>query len=220
LWLLATQEGWFLLVGLVLAVFYFTWLGLGCPGVSQGSHVVMAMTATLVIFGRAAGMSFGYAMDMGPREIVLLSIFVETALVLLFYPLFVLAWRHLLVIKVLRKFMDRTRMAAETHQDLVLRFGIPGLMFFVWFPFWMTGPLIGSIIGFMLGLRPWVNITVVLVGTHLAIGSWAILLQKLHEKVTAYSSYAPIVLVAILIATLAGIYVLRTTRRGDGAPKR
>ena len=115
--------------------------------------------------------------------------------------------------------METTRRAAEAHHDVVIRFGIPGLMFFVWFPFFMTGPLIGSVIGFMLGLRTWVNITVVLTGTYLAILSWAILLRRIHERVEAYNPYAPVVLVTILILILVGVFLLRSIRRGRNSSK-
>jgi len=218
--LLTSQEGRILLLGLLLAALYSTWLALDCPGVSEKPQEFVAMTGTQVIFGRVAGMSFGYAMDIGPGVVVLFSMFIESVLVLLFYPLFVLTWRHLLVIKLLGNFMERTRKAAEAHRDVVIRFGIPGLMFFVWFPFWMTGPLVGSVIGFMLGLRSWVTLTVVLTGTYLAIAGWAILLRKVHERVAAYSPYAPLTVVVILIIILVGVYVLWSTRRKHDSSKR
>jgi len=218
--LLLSQEGRILLMGLVLAVLYFAWLALGCPLVSEGPEEFIPITAALVILGRAAGMSLGYAMDVGPRVVVLFSMFIETALVLLFYPLFVLMWRRLLVIHVLRRFMERTHGIAEDRREAVLRFGIPGLLFFVWFPFWMTGPLVGCVIGFLLGLRLWVNLTVVLTATFLAIVSWAILLRRIHHHVVAYNPYAPVVLVAILIAIFGGVYLVRSTYRKDRSSKK
>jgi uncharacterized membrane protein len=173
----------------------------------------MAMTAALVFFGRAAGMSIGYAMEVDHSVIILFSIFIEIALVLLLYPLFVLAWRRLVVIKPLKRFMERTRETAEAHHDAIIKYGIPGLLFFVWFPFWMTGPLVGCVIGFFLGLRHWVNLTVVLVGTTLAILSWALLLRKIHEHVSGFSPYAPVVLMVILIVILAVVLLVRGLRR-------
>ena len=116
--------------------------------------------------------------------------------------------------------MERTRRIAEDHHDAVVKFGIPGLLFFVWFPFWMTGPFIGSVIGFMLGLRHWVNLTVVLVGTYLAVLSWAILLRSIHQHVVQYSPYAPLVLVMVLIAILVGVFVARNACRNSKPSKR
>ena len=103
---------------------------------------------------------------------------------------------------------DRTRKAAETHKDKVQKYGIIGLFMFVWLPFWMTGPVVGCMIGYLLGLRVWVNITTVLIGTYAAILGWAFLLYQLHQKTISYSSYA-IVIIAALIAAVMLTWTLR-----------
>ena len=217
--LLSSQEGRILLVGLGFAALFFVWLALGCPFVPGERHEYAAITATQVFLGRVAGMSLGYAMDVSPKVLVPFAMFIETAFVLLFYPLFVLSWRRLLVVDVLRRFMERTRRVAEDHHDAVVKFGIPGLLFFVWFPFFMTGPFIGSVIGFMLGLRTWVNLAVVLTGTYLAVLSWAILLRRVQQHVVQFSPYAPLVLVTVLIAILVVAYLLWITRRNTKPAK-
>jgi len=211
--LFATSEIRILAVGLLLAILYAGWMVLGCVGVTQKSQAFMAMTATQVVLGRAAGMSFGYAAGFDQSLVMPAAMVVETILVLLFYPLFVLSWRSLLVIPALRRFMERTRRSAEAHHGTIHRFGIPGLMFFVWFPFWMTGPVVGCAIGFLLGLRSWMTLTVVLLGTYLAIGSWALILQNIHQRIAAYNPYAPIFLVGIAIVGLLTFYAFRIRRR-------
>jgi hypothetical protein len=81
---------------------------------------------------------------------------------------------------------------------------------FVWFPFWMTGPVVGSVIGFLLGLPVWLNMTVVLAGTYIAIFCWALFLRQLHEQVAAYSSYAGLILMGVLIAIIVlGNFLVR-----------
>ena len=218
--LFASSEGRMLAIVLALVALYFVWLGLGWPGVPQKFRALMGFTATLVFLGRAAGMSLGYAMGLDHSVVVPLSMIVETLTVLMFYPLFVLSWRRLLVIKPLGNIMERTHRVAENHRGTIDRYGIPGLMFFVWFPFFMTGPVIGCAIGFLLGLRMWITLTVVLIGTYVSIATWAMLLGKIHERVVAYNPYAPVILVAIAIVILAGIYVLRTIHPGRNSAKR
>ncbi len=87
-----------------------------------------------------------------------------------------------------------------------------GLFIFVWFPFWMTGPVVGCVIGFLIGLRIWVNITAVLAGTYVAIFGWAFFLRQVHEQVASYSSYAAMVLLAILLIILIAAYFLHHAR--------
>ena len=77
---------------------------------------------------------------------------------------------------------------------------------FVWFPFWMTGPIIGCVIGYFLGFTAMRTLSIVLAGTFAAIISWAHLLKKLNEQVLALSPYAPIVLLSLIIVTVVIIH--------------
>jgi uncharacterized membrane protein len=63
----------------------------------------------------------------------------------------------------------------------------------------MTGPLVGAIIGFLLGLNPVVNLLVVLSATGLAIYLYALFLEPLNAWASAVHPYA----VFVVIVTLA-----------------
>ena len=210
--LLATPEGRILEIGLIMALLFITVLGLGYLRFQEKAHVFIGMSATNILFGRAAGISFGYSFDLSNVLVIITNIIIETTLVLIFYPLFVFSWRSILVIKPLRRIMKRTSIAAEAHQDSIRKYGIIGLFMFVWLPFWMTGPVVGSAVGYLLGLTPWKNLTIVLTGTCLAIICWAILLRKIHDRVAEYGPYASIALVIVIILIVSVIYVLRHLR--------
>jgi hypothetical protein len=93
---------------------------------------------------------------------------------------------------------------------VVRKFGIAGLFVFVFAPFWMTGPVVGAIIGFLIGLRPWVNLAVVLVSTYIAIGVWALLLNELNDWASTVNEFAPYALfVAIVLIAAAMQWVGR-----------
>ena len=106
---------------------------------------------------------------------------------------------------------ERIREVAETRKDTVRRYGIAGLFVFVWFPFWMTGPVVGCVIGFMIGLRTWLNITVVLSGTYVAIIGWAVFLRHFHDRVTSYSPYATMALLILLFIIIIVGHLLHRT---------
>lgn len=214
---LHTPEGVVLLAGLVLAatgvtVLAITWLE--SPAFSQ---VLVAMTATNVLFGRAAAMSFGYALGLDHLVVVPVNMFIETVLVLLFYPLFVLSWRQVAEFSAFRNVIQRIREAAEASHVKIRRYGMIGLFVFVWFPFWMTGPVVGCAIGFLLGLSAGVNLVIVLLGTYLAIVGWAILLRELHDKVAEYSAFGPLLLVIVIILAVVAWHLLH---RDGGATRR
>ena len=209
--LLASPEGCLLVVGIALALTYTFWLGIKLLLSPDESQVLIGITATELMCGRAAAMAFGYTMGLGHKTVIPICMIIETILVFIFYPLFVFSWRHLLVVKWLKNILERIQKSAETHKDKVQKYGVVGLFAFVWFPFWMTGPVVGSVIGFLLGMRIWLNMTVVLTGTYVAIVGWAFLLRHFHKQVASYSSYAAMVLTALLIfVIIVGHLIYRT----------
>jgi len=197
--LLSSSEGRLLLAGVAVALMYTFWLGLKVLFSPAQSQLLVGMTATQIMFGRAASMAFGYSVGLGHGTVIPVCMAIETIMVLIFYPLFVFSWRHLLVINWLNKIFERTRAAAETRKGIVQRYGIIGLFVFVWFPLWMTGPMIGCVIGFLLGLGVWLTIAAVLGGTYVAILGWAFFLRRFHDLVASYGSYAAMVLMTILV---------------------
>jgi uncharacterized membrane protein len=206
--LLTSSEGCLLLIGVAGSFIYTFWLAIKLLFSPEQAQVLIGVTSTAIIFGRAAGMAFGYSLGLGPGTIIPICMLIETLLVLIFYPLFVLGWRRLLVVKFLRNIFERIQNAAEARKDFIHRYGIVGLFVFVWFPFWMTGPVVGCVIGFMLGLKVWINIPVVLAGTYVAIIGWSILLHQLHNSVASYSSYAAMVLMILLVIIIIAGHLL------------
>ena len=193
-----SPEGHVLMIGIALLFFYLLWLIIQLFSNPGLFHVLLGMTATEVVFGRVACMAFGYSMNMSQGSVVVISILLETILVLMFYPLFVFIWQQLLMIRWLIRISERTRTSAERHKDKVQKFGIIGLFVFVWFPFWMTGPVVGCMIGYLLGMRIWVTLATVLAGTYIAILGWAYLLRQTFS----YNAYAVVSIAVIVVASI------------------
>ena len=105
--------------------------------------------------------------------------------------------------------MARMTAAAQNHRAQIQRYGIVGLFFFVFTPFWMTGPVIGAIIGFLIGLRTTTNLAVVLSATCVAICVWALLLNELSRWAGAYNEFAPFALVIALVLLAASGRLLK-----------
>ena len=208
--LLATPEGRILAAGGILSLVSIAWLAVQCFWAPELSRALVMMTLTSIFFGRAAGLTVGYSMGMGHGFVVPFIMLVETILVLLFYPLFVFSYKRLLVIPKLKRMIDRTGRAAEAYSGKIRRYGMISLFVFVWSPFWMTGPVVGCAIGFLLGIRLLYNLSIVLVGTYLAIYCWALFLGEIKDRVAEHSSYAPLVLVAVVILVVLGGRLLHT----------
>lgn len=209
-----SAEGKVLLLGIGLAVGFVLWVFAGSPLSGEKGPALAGLAVTEIIAGRAATMALGYSLGMGDVTVIAMSILLETILVLLFYPLFVFSWQHLVEVRWMKRWFGYVHGAAEAHKDKVQRYGILGLFVFVWLPFWMTGPAVGCVIGFLLGLRAWVNMAVVLGGTYIAIFGWAFLLKRFHEQAAAYNNYAALIVVVAVVAVLAiGRYLRRRGKR-------
>ena len=213
--LLTQSEGRLLMAGVALAFIYAFWLGIRMLFSPEDSQVLVGMTATQIIFGRAAGMALGYSLDLKHTTVIPMCIVIETISVLIFYPLFVFSWRQLLVINWLKNIFERIRNAAEAKKGTVQKYGIIGLFVFVWIPFWMTGPVVGCVIGFLLGLRLWVIMTAVLAGTCVAIFGWAFFLRQLLDQVASYSPYAAMLLMILLVIIIIAGHLLQQTHHNN-----
>jgi len=213
---LTSSEGHLLIIGFTMALIYICWLGTNLLFYTEKSQVLVGMTVTEIIFGRAASMSLGYSQSLDHQTVIPICATIETILVFIFYPLFVFSWRHLLNIKWLKKTFDRTQRAAEARELTIQRYGIIGLFVFVWIPFWMTGPVVGCVIGFLLGLRLWVNMVTVLSGTYVAIFFWAFFLRQIHDKVATYSSYMTIILLSLFVIIIICKLLFRFINKRKG----
>jgi uncharacterized membrane protein len=204
-------EGWILLAGAALALLTMAGFGVGWLVARDSTLGFAAMTGLNLLIGVAAGMSFGYAHGFGHLPVIVSSALSDTLQVLVFYPLFVLSWNHLIDLGRLGPYLARVREAAERQQGWVRRFGIAGLFLFVFVPFWMTGPVIGAVIGFLLGLRARVNLAVVLGASYVAIVLWALLFDHLNTLAAAYHRWALFVaVVALVLLAFVAKRILRT----------
>lgn len=198
-------EGRILAVGVGLAWLLIVALGIGWLVEPEWTLVFAAMTGLNLLIGRAAGMSFGYANGLDHAVVICSNVLVETIQVLVIYPLFVLSWRNLVDVRRLRRFLVQMRRSAEASQLQVARYGMAGLFVFVFLPFWMTGPVVGSIIGFLIGLKPRQNLVTVLAATYVAIGIWALLFDQLNELLATYGRYAAFATVLVLAAAVLAV---------------
>jgi uncharacterized membrane protein len=210
-----TTEGRIFAAGLGIALLGLIGMGLVALWSPATSSLIGAMTFANIAFGRAVSMSIGFAAGFGYWLVIPVNMIVETVLVLLFYPLFVLSMNKLVVLRPFESLLERTRAAAIKNEAKVKRYGIIGLFVFVWFPFWMTGPVVGCALGYLLGFSARLNLLVVLSGTYIAMGVWAIFLYDLQERAAEIGPWAPLLVVAVLIAVIVTGTLLNRRRRND-----
>lgn len=197
-----STEGKILLSGVALTILGLVSMLLVAIWDPTMSRIIGVMAFTNISVGRAVSMSIGYASGQGHGLVLAVNMVTETILVLLFYPLFVFSVKKLISLDWIKNLLERTHAAARKHEGKVRKYGIVGLFTFVWFPFWMTGPVVGSAIGYLLGFPAWLTLAAVLAGTYVAMVAWAFFLFDLQKRAAAWGEWAPLVIIGMLIAVV------------------
>ena len=201
-------ESKILLIGILLILLYlvallvFLWMGNGY------FDKLLSVGFTSLVFGRAAGISLALALEVDFAWAMVINIYIENALVLVVYPLFVWSVQGISTFKGGKKFFDSINKMAIKYEKPINKYGIFGLFVFVWLPFWMTGPIVGAAIGYFMKLKVWVNLLVVLGGTNIAIFCWGYLLSHLDSNFKYFGENTIWVLLGVFIslALLGTIY--------------
>lgn len=155
-----------------------------------------------LLVGRVPALSFGYAAELSHFMVISINIWVEMILVTIIYPLFVFSFHGIVKVKVLEDFFNQVKSKKEQHQEKFDKYGKFGLFIFVFIPFWMTGPIVGSIIGFLIGIAHYVVIAIVFVATIIAISIWGLFLQEIIDTLMIFDSHLIWYVLLIVVVAL------------------
>ena len=81
--LLSSPEGRLLLFGAALAFVYILWLGVMLLFSPDQAQIIIGMTATSIMFGRAACMAFGYSLSMGHSMVIPICMIIMKEIIIL-----------------------------------------------------------------------------------------------------------------------------------------
>ena len=167
-----TAEGRIFLTGLMLSLLllitigYFTYIDIGT-----------AKTLTLAFFahtfgGRAAGIGLCIMQGFGPIITIAYNFYLEVLIVCFAYSIFVLTTNNYIRVMWVANLIERLAQKAEEQKDKVQSFGWIGLFIFVMLPLPVTGPVMGSVIGYMIRINLFKNFSATGSGTLAAIIIW------------------------------------------------
>jgi len=211
----SSQEGKIFAIGILMLLTYiFSVASVYLFSTRDGNSLVV-MSFTNLFFGRAAGISYGYTVNFSDMVIIVFNIAIELITVLIVYPLFVMGWHKSINIKALRHFFITVKKQRIKYKDFFEKYGKYGLFLFVWFPFWMTGPVVGSIIGFLIGIKHYITISIVLAGTSLAIVIWTYFLKELIIMLNYISSYGAYIVLVLFVTIAIAIKFVRGKNVGS-----
>ena len=210
--LISSQEGKIFIAGILMFIVFLMIVVVVYIFSTDEANNLVVMSVTNFFFGRAAGISYGYTVEFSDIVIILMNMMIEFIMVMITYPLFVFSWNKSLNIKYLRHFFISAKRQKLKYKSYFQKYGVYGLFLFVWFPFWMTGPVIGSIIGFLIGIKHYTTMLIVLSGTSLAIVIWTYFLKELIILLNQISANAPYIVLGIFIIIAVTLKVLKSTK--------
>jgi len=155
-----------------------------------------------LVSGRLGGLSMAKQYSFTDFQAIFLAFLIECTIVSIFFSIFSLSYRNYIRIPIFQKSLNSIQSSAEKHHPSMVRWGIPGLFVFVFFPFMMTGPVVGSVIGLLLGMDVWLVMSVVMAGTLTAIVIQTLLLKIMLKWASSFTGALPIIIISGLILIL------------------
>jgi len=178
---LKTQEGLVLLLSISMTMCLIAFIVSYYYLDSIFANKVVGIFFTNIFVGRVPALSLGYAAGLSHLEVISLNIISEMILVTLLYSLFVFSYKGILKIKSLEDFFKKIEEKKEKHRESFHKYGRFGLFIFVFIPFWMTGPIVGSIIGFLIGMKHLTVIFTVFIAIIVSMTLWGLFLQEIID---------------------------------------
>ena len=198
--MLSEESGVFAVGSLMLVAWFLAIAVLWHLGRPWDQWVIMGFTE--LILGRGVAIAKAVEMGMHPGLVVFLATYVDAVTVFLFYPVLILACRNLVEGQPVDPRMKGIIESAEKNVTRFAKYKIAGIFQFVWLPFFMTGVVVGAVLGYLLGLKTWTNMAAVTLGTLTAAVCWLYTYDYLYGRLAQIHSQIPALFTAGLIAAL------------------
>lgn len=206
-----------LLMGLILTAILGVYLGYLFFTDFKSYQVLSSAAILHMMGGRSLGIAVCLSADLSPAITISYNFFLEVLIVLITYGTFVLIMRDIIQPKLFKSAVRQAELAAERQKTRIKKYGAIGLFLFVIFPFYMTGPVVGSMIGYLLNYRPITNFLIVLSGTltsiifYTMVGNRAINYIDQFFNIDQLKNWTAIISLVLIVVFL--IYHMKTIRK-------
>jgi uncharacterized membrane protein len=194
-----TTEGRILFTGLMLSLLLLIVVGYLATIDIETAKTLMLTFFVHTFGGRAAGIGLCIMKGFGPVFTIAYNFYLEVLIVCFTYSIFVLTTNNYIRVIWVTNLIERFTQKAVEQKDKVQSFGWIGLFLFVMMPLPVTGPVMGSVIGYMLRINLLKNFSATGSGTLTAIIVWFFCFDFLEQRfhVIQYV-FAGLVVLAIL----------------------
>ncbi|MCP3942148.1 MAG: small multi-drug export protein [Desulfobacteraceae bacterium] len=150
--LFRTFEGRLLLTGIILTVVLLIFLSIYAFLDFDTTKTLFFVFIAHLVGSRAGGIGLCILNGFGHFTTITYNFFLEVLIVCFTYSGFVLSTTNYLKVEWIKKVMEKLAEKAMEKKEKLKAYGWIGIFLFVMAPLPMTGPVVGSIIGYMLNL--------------------------------------------------------------------
>jgi uncharacterized membrane protein len=180
--LFQTTDGRLLVIGIFMTIALVILLGVYGFIEPDISKILFFVVLTHIIGSRAGGIGLCILNGFSPFTTIAFNFYVEILIVCFTYSGFVLSTTNYLKIEWIKKFMNKLAVKALEQKEKIGSYGLIGIFIFVMAPLPVTGPVVGSIIGYMLKMSLFRNLTATALGTLTANVAWCYGFGFLEER--------------------------------------
>jgi len=137
--------------------------------------------------GRALGIITCLSADISLFYTILYNFYLEVLIVLIVYSIVVLIMRNIIQPKLFHNAVRQAEITAQNQKTKIKKYGTIGLFIFVMLPFFMTGPVIGSLIAYLLNYKAINNFLIVFSGTFTSIVIYTLVGNNLVKIIDHYT---------------------------------
>ena len=200
--LLNTVEGRVLVAGFVLTALFLIYVIVGTAQGSPGAEVGLVVFITHCVGSRAGAIGLCILNGVDPVTTIALNFYIECLIVCYTYASFALSTNGIFKAAWIKRAMSMLKEKAEDKKEKIARWGWIGIFTFVMAPLPVTGPVVGTIIGYMLRMRLFSNFSAAGLGTLTAIVAWGYGFDVLEHRFAMLQYVFVAICVVIIIPYL------------------
>ncbi len=193
-----TNEGKVLFIGVCMALVFLAILGFVFSTDPAKAKSLFAAFVASTFGGRAAGIGICIEAGFSKKLSIIYNFYLELLIVFFTYSFFVMSIKNYITSRTIKYAVIKVMRKAYKHEAKIQKYGWLGLFAFVMLPLPVTGPVVGSMIGYLLRFRILKNFSAVFLGTLTAIAVWVFLFGFLEEQLQVIR-YILIAIVGIVI---------------------
>lgn len=213
-----TIEGRVLVVGLLMTALFFTFVIIGMVQGRPDAKIAFVVFITHCVGSRAGGIGLCLLNGFDPISTIALNFYQECLIVCYTYGGFALTTSGIFKAAWIKRSMDKLREKAEEKKEKIERWGWIGIFVFVMAPLPVTGPVVGTIIGYMLRMRLFSNFTAAGLGTLTANIAWCYGFDFLEHRFAMLQYVFAGICVLIIIPYLKSLknFIYSLCQESDG----